>query len=161
MPTLLFPVGGQSVHMNGSSISDYLCFDSCTLLCQSCCLILYRQRNKMIAYLTFHKWLVLVCTIRYVIMNVTKQNQSLVKSEIHHYFIRLWWYVALVKLNTIMVKLADVKDISSVGGKNSMLKVKASILKNSMCCLIVMEKYTRIAMVLILISSFLTIVIRP
>ncbi len=31
----------------------------------------------------------MICTIHYVIMNVTNRNQSLVKSEIRHYFIRL------------------------------------------------------------------------
>ncbi len=34
----------------------------------------------------------MVCTIHYVIINVTNRNQSLVKSEIRHYFIRLTIY---------------------------------------------------------------------
>ena len=54
--------------------------------------VVYHQPNKIIAWLTFPKWLVLVCTIRYVIMNVANRNQSLVKSEICHYFIRLTIY---------------------------------------------------------------------
>ncbi len=41
------------------------------------------------AYLTFHKWLVSVCNIHTDIMNGTNQNQSLGKSELCYYFIRL------------------------------------------------------------------------
>ena len=51
--------------------------------------ITYHQPNKIIANSLFPSDLVLVCTIHYVIMNVTNRNQSLVKSEIHHFFIRL------------------------------------------------------------------------
>ena len=49
----------------------------------------YRQPNKKMAYLTFHKWLVSVCNIHNDIMNGTNQNQSLGKSELRYYFIRL------------------------------------------------------------------------
>ncbi len=57
----------------------------------------YCQPNKIIAFLTFHKWLVSVCVIRFVsyvlhndkYMNGTNQNQSLGKSELRYYFIRL------------------------------------------------------------------------
>ncbi len=41
------------------------------------------------ANLTFHKWLVLVCNIHNDIMNGRNQNQSLGKSELRYYFIRL------------------------------------------------------------------------
>ncbi len=49
----------------------------------------YYQPNKIMAYLTIHKWLVSVCDIHNDIMNGTNQNQSLGKSELRYYFIRL------------------------------------------------------------------------
>ncbi len=49
----------------------------------------YRQPNKTMAYLTFHKWLVLVCNIHNDIWILLNQNQSLMKSELRYYFIRL------------------------------------------------------------------------
>ncbi len=51
--------------------------------------VLYRQPNKLMAYLTFHKWLVSVCNINNHIMNSTNQNQPLGKSELRYYLIRL------------------------------------------------------------------------
>ncbi len=53
----------------------------------------YRQPNKIMAYLTFHKWLVSVCNFHNDIMNGTNQNQSLGKSELRYYFIRLTIYI--------------------------------------------------------------------
>ncbi len=52
----------------------------------------YRQPNKIMVYLTFHKWLVSVCNIHNDIMNGTNQNQSFGKSELRYYFIRLTIY---------------------------------------------------------------------
>ncbi len=49
----------------------------------------WRPPNKTIAYLTFHKWLLLVCNIHMSLCMLHNQNQSLVKSELRHYFIRL------------------------------------------------------------------------
>ena len=50
----------------------------------------YHQPNKLMAYLTFHKWLVSGCNIHNNRdMNGTNQNQSLGKNEILYYFIRL------------------------------------------------------------------------
>ncbi len=49
----------------------------------------YRQPNKIMAYLTFRKLLVSVCNIHNDIMDGTSQNQSLGKSELCLYFIRL------------------------------------------------------------------------
>ncbi len=57
--------------------------------CHSQYIIIYRQPNKIMAYLTFHKWLVSVCNIHNDIMIGTNQNQSLGKSELRYYFIRL------------------------------------------------------------------------
>ncbi len=54
-----------------------------------CNMITYRQPNKIMAYLTFHKWLVSVCNIHNDITNGTNHNQSLGKSELRYYFIRL------------------------------------------------------------------------
>ncbi len=51
----------------------------------------YRQPNKIMAYLTFHKWLASVCNIHNDIMNGTNQNQSLGKSELHYAIILLGW----------------------------------------------------------------------
>ncbi len=51
------------------------------------------------AYLTFHKWLVSVCNIYNDIMNGTNQNQSLGKSELRYYFIRLTIYEYIQTMN--------------------------------------------------------------
>ncbi len=64
------------------TISDYPCQDALNVN-------IYRQPNKIMAYLTFHKWLVSVCNIHNDIMDSTNRNQSLGKSELRYYFIRL------------------------------------------------------------------------
>ncbi len=54
--------------------------------------IVYRQANNIMTWLIIYKWVVLVCNIqndKILIINVTSQNQSLVRNELGHYFISL------------------------------------------------------------------------
>ncbi len=53
-------------------------------------MVIYHQPNKIIAYLTFHKWLLLVCNIHMSLCMLQTKTSHLwkVKSELRHYFIR-------------------------------------------------------------------------
>ncbi len=59
----------------------------------------------------------------YVIMNVTNLNQSLVKSEICHYFIRLTIYKAA---NTLK---ENVVNVVSKGASNTWLQISQPVVK--------------------------------
>ncbi len=90
----------------------------CLLFC--CWSSSFRQPNKIMAYLTFHKWLVLVCNIHNDIMNGANQNQSLGKSELRYYADNLqllgwqhhlWFWMTMNRHTTLKGTCSDPQHV--------------------------------------------------